>query len=468
MKPYLLSFAFLYLSAWCQAQVAIKPALSFPLTGDTVFWEVPNLGAKGRFVFNELEPDTKFRLHFKANQPVIVNLSDRASSIKVTSPAELVKTVTPVEIKHNGVLKVLNVTFIPPFNPSFSVNYSDKKDGRYIFENSPLYELVNIAFAITDKGSKDGSTFNLNTPYYKEIAQYFEPYRYHPLITLLNKNYFQGSPEYRMYRESAYNYSLRGDRIEVTGPYLNFEEGNSILDDKALWEDFALKSNFTAFYNKYRQYYQLLNKNASKMLPVKKMWKWCEQKFPNKYATYRMVISPLVNGFHSTQRISDAEFNECIMFLCSAENLKRHARTKIQTEISYTGLLLTEIDHNYINPVSDGYKDQLNNVFGKVGWITKGSQGEGYGNGIGFFNEYLTHAVYLLYIKDRYSSDEFVYAVKERTDLMTSRGFPRFKEFYAKLEFLYNKKEIKGDLTLAYPELISWASQISQSDDERK
>lgn len=51
---------------------------------------------------------------------------------------------------------------------------------------------------------------------------------------------------------------------------------------------------------------------------------------------------------------------------------------------------------------------------------------------------------------------------------MTSRGFPRFKEFYAKLEFLYNKKEIKGDLTLAYPELISWASQISQSDDERK
>jgi hypothetical protein len=260
-----------------------------------------------------------------------------------------------------------------------------------------------------------------------------------------------------MYRESAYNYAFVGDSISVTGPYVNFEEGNSILDDIDLWEDFARESRFQDFYNAHRPVYESMVNDAKKHLPVQQMWQWCERRFPNRYNTYRIIISPLVNGFHSTQKIESKAFNECIMFICGADGYDGY--TKKEKEGLYSGIVFTEIDHNYINPVSDRYRSQLDQVFDNDIWIKKQSQAEGYGDGTGYFNEYFTHAVYLLYVQDYYSKSELATISKNRIDLMLWRGFPKFKEFYLHLKFLYEHNGAKDDLTLLYPELIKWASE---------
>lgn len=456
---------FLFASLFCTlccAQIVTKPTLRLHIVSDTMFWDVSSLNAKGHLLFRELDPNSTIRLPFNNDKALSIDVGDgRGHSLTISSPEMLHKTVVPVEVKYKDEFKVINITFMPPFSPSFSDRYSNRQKGVYVVENTPLYELVNIVFSITDKGSKDASTFHLNTPYYLEVAKYFEPYRNHPLISQVNKIYYPGCPEYRMFRESAYNYAFVGNRIEVTGPYVGFEEGNTILENKAVWEDFALKSKFQDFYNAHQDYYKQVNERARQLLAVMDMWKWCEQKFPGRYDAYKIVISPLIDGFHSTQRVRSDNFNECLMFICGAQSLENGNLTEKQLEVSYAALLFTEIDHNYINPISDRYQDQLNNTFEREGWVSKGSQGESYGSGVGFFNEYLTHAVYLLFVEDLHSSDALAYAIKERVDLMSFRGFPRFREFYETLRAVY-KGKIKGDLTLAYPELIRWAAERNE------
>jgi hypothetical protein len=426
---------------------------------DTIQWEVPELQAKGALLFDELDPVTKMRLRFSSEKKVSLVLTSGVTNISFHSPSTLEISQHNVDVNRNGVKKTIQVNFLPPFKPSFSTLYK-KQTGAIYIENSATYELVNIAFALTEKGGADGGTFYLNTPYFQEVAEYFKDARSHPLIQMLNKVYAPGSSEYRMYRESAYNYSLRNGKIEVTGPYHNFEEGNSIMEAKELWEDFVSKTNFTAFYKQHEKLYAQQISEAKQLLPIKQMWTWCERKFPNRYHTYRVVISPMVNGFHSTQHITSDDFSECVMFLCDAHQLVNN-RSRIEAEVSYSGLLFTEIDHNYINPLSDKFKNELNKVFEQDGWITAGSQAAGYGSGVGYFNEYMTHAVFLLYVEDHYPASALTKAIDERTELMTWRGFPRFRLFYDELRRIIRADKTKAaDLSLVHPDVIQWAAQV--------
>jgi hypothetical protein len=381
-----------------RAQQVVKPAQTLVLTSDTIHYEIETLKVIGSLSFRDWESGGKINLYFDVDHPSQIKIGSKGQYLAVSSPLSQNKTLVPIDVTYNGVKKLLYVSFTPKFKPAFSERY-EKKEGQIIFENKPLYELVNIVFALTEKGNKDEMTFNINSNYYKEVWRYFNSYRTHPLLAFANKLYEPGSPVYRMYRESAYNYSFQGDSIVVTGPYANFEEGNTVLDDLELWQDFARKSNFQKFYNDHKNVYAMEIALAKKYLPVKQMWKWCEVKLPDRYHTYRIVISPLVNGFHSTQRIVSNDFKECIMFVCGPKVFDYKKHTSKEVEGLYSGIVFTEIDHNYINPISDKYKQQLDEAFGSKLWAKKGSQAEGYGNGTGYFNEYMTHALFLLYIQ---------------------------------------------------------------------
>jgi hypothetical protein len=453
MKSSLLLIAAFVVSFSLKAQFVFEPSRTYQITGDTIKWNVPEFQASGQFLFNQLEPSTHIRLPFTNEKPVHIEFSQQGNNIKLISPSKLMRTIAPIKVIRGNEAKILNVTFLTPFSPTFSDRYIKPKAGQVVFENPALYELVNIAFSLTKKGSEDKGTFNINTSYYNDIVEYFGKFRNHPLIEKLNKLYQPGSSEYRMYRESAYNYSLVKGLIEVTGPYRDFEEGNTILEDRELWEDFIRASNYEVFYQRNTKFYRQELDHAKETLPVEQMWKWCEQKFPGKYHTYRIVISPLVNGFHSTQNINSREFNECIMFICGVGNIT--AVDKTDREVSYSALLLTEIDHNYINPISAKFETRLKAIFGQD-WVTPGSQGAAYGNGMAYFNEYLTHAVYLLYVEDFYSETVLANAVRSRIELMEWRGFPRFKEFYNELRSLHKSSAIRNDLTLAYEPIMSW------------
>jgi len=153
-------------------------------------------------------------------------------------------------------------------------------------------------------------------------------------------------------------------------------------------------------------------------------------RFPNRYHTYRIVISPLINGFHSTMHVNSGSSNECIMFICGPNVVNAGKYSPKEWEGLYSGIVFTEIDHNYINPLSENYKEELSKTFGDPRWIKKDSQAAGYGNGTAYFNEYFTHAVFLLYIKDYYTKQELA--------------------------------TIKTTLSRLYPALIEWGTLMKQ------
>jgi len=66
-------------------------------------------------------------------------------------------------------------------------------------------------------------------------------------------------------------------------------------------------------------------------------------------------------------------------------------------------MVFTEIDHNYCNPVSSKYQNEIDSIFSDSSkWINKTGNVELYPTLVAIFNEYTTHAVYLLYVRNQF------------------------------------------------------------------
>jgi len=194
-------------------------------------------------------------------------------------------------------------------------------------------------------------------------------------------------------------------------------------------------------------------------MPVKKMWTWLEKEFPNKYDAYKIVLSPLINGAHNTQKYSANGFTEIAMFVCGVEREKEQNKNLLEGIMS--GIVFTEIDHNYVNPVSDKYAKQIDEVFKeRTKWTDSSENANLYNSSYAVFNEYMTHALFCLYAYLNYSKDDFEKVNKLREDLMiTKRGFLRFKEFNNELLKLYISKKQGETVTDLYPKILQWARE---------
>jgi len=232
---------------------------------------------------------------------------------------------------------------------------------------------------------------------------------------------------------------------------------------KPLIEDFAAKSKFRSFYKSNLEYYYKAIQRQKELLPVKQMWTWLEEQFPKtKYQSYRIVFSPLIGGSHSTQRYStyskSGRFEENTMFVCGTDKYdKRPNLSEKQKEGLMTGIVFTEIDHNYVNPATNKYAKVIDSIFlNRNIWTTHGNSSDYYNSPVSVFNEYMTHAAFCLYILDMYDKPTADFVINEREELMVSRrNFIRFKEFDRELIRLRQEhKDLK--VVDLYPFILEW------------
>lgn len=376
---------------------------------------------------------------------------------------------------NNCFIYILVLVFGILTNRSFAQGTTDSSvrisDSKITYEVPMVYELMHIAMALCDTNIV-ANGYNVykevienETDYYKEVMNYFGPYKNHTLINKLNKSLKENANNYISNLQLAYNSSYINNEIKKNAvlPLMNQIAYRLSSESRKDLNEFAKITKFAEFYHQHKEYYASMLEEVQLIADVNNQQIWLEKNFPKKYNSYSIVISPLMGGTHFTTRYTEGKLNKCIMYVSNFyPNKNRKASVNYAL---YTGVVMTEIDHNYVNPVSDLYKSELKVIMGgkyRRFWADGGFSSS-YKNGYKVFNEYMTHAVYLLYILEHSNiNDHSTIESLKINAMIKHRSFIKFEKFYAELKPQYTKKSSTETIADLYPLMIAWCKKENE------
>jgi hypothetical protein len=118
-------------------------------------------------------------------------------------------------------------------------------------------------------------------------------------------------------------------------------------------------------------------------------------------------------------------------------------------------MVFTEIDHNYVNPTTDGYKKELEKVMPDHKKFN--TEKQGYKSAYMTFNEYMTWALYSCYVMDHYDAETAERVIsREELFMEQRRGFIRYKAFNRFLMDWYKQYKGQRPLEACYPDALAW------------
>ncbi len=259
------------------------------------------------------------------------------------------------------------------------------------------YELSNIILALTEYGRTDKWDVQKVPPYYNRVLEYFEPVKNHPLLDSVNYSRKKWE-QFLGFRTDAYAFSFDANN-HLTRDFkfqsFSFPEFDTHID---LINDFVEKSNFRNFYKSNEDFYNQIITNYKEFYFVNKSKTFLESiagKAFDDNVKYKIVISPLVGGqncHRDIDSLTTADFPNI-----SKELMLGALDTDLKSRISDNHSLFTEMDHGYLNPISKKFEKQILTYYNKDIW----DKDSGY-TGIDSFNEYLTWAVYDVYVNEQF------------------------------------------------------------------
>lgn len=348
----------------------------------------------------------------------------------------------------------------------FSKQYIKQHKGKALVKIPPVFELVNVLMALHPHAGRDHNLFDSQSDYFQKVKTYFSPYQNHPAIDTINK--YLGIP--RLDTEKMrylfpmqaydYHYALKMNavsydfdnhgRIVFNGQIKqvgqDWMQGFDPMKDISIFEDFAKKSRFQEFYKENENYYQELLSSYQKLNPIDKMVDWLTQKFDFSYESFLIYFSPLNQGAQATTQFEQKGFKQTFMFVSKVKNEPEY--TQAQNELFSSWILFTEIDHNFVNPLSNKMLKQINSSFASREKWALGEITQAYPDPYSVFNEYMTFALFSLYAYDHYSKEDLDIFLPNFEEMMqNTRGFIRFKDFNRALLKFYseNKKTSAKD-----------------------
>lgn len=409
-----------------------------------------------------LSPEAKPDVYsFFATQPKIVSFITDVDSISITvEPGKNYDFVILLHNKDSCYTRVSSVfrRGITEFTPQFIKTQKGKSE----FLVPEVKELVHVLMALTPTGLRDSNLVNHQTPYYKKVLEQFGGYQNEPVVQDIEKLLSASWINYYNLSMNALRYYFDKNNLKTDPTY--YQMGFGTNNFEALQKlipainDFAKKTNFRAFFKKNQAYYEAQKRTLTSQMPIRQQWDWLERHFPERYAHYRVVFSPLIRGSHAAQRFNDGNFQQCMIFICgpvASPNPNPNVEEGLMTRIAFT-----EFDHNYVNPVSDKYVAKINDAFGVLDKWVLAEVKSSYGNAYSVFNEYMTWAVFSLYASERFSAKNFqeINAITENL-MVRGRGFTKFREFNQKLLQLYQNRPKDQKVVDLYPSILDWANQ---------
>jgi hypothetical protein len=363
--------------------------------------------------------------------------------------------------------RIVGTRFIPA--AIFDKNYQARNKGKVSVEIPEVYELVNVAIAMTPTGIADKGLVDQDTDYYKRMRAWFDKYQNHPLLAALDAELKKNARLYFSLKNNGYAFEFdKGGKIVQSKIYDRTahtgERTNALRPYVPQLQSFSDQTNFRRFYKENRKTYQELIAFYRDVANIPEMIKWLNKNFPGTvYDSHKIIFSPLVGGDQSVNWIESNGFRELqahILFFDPSELDQWFGPNGLSEK---AGLIFrgnnafTEINHGYINLEADKYADRITRaISNRDFWVDK-RKGPGYYRGLATFNEYMNWGLVSLRIADYAPKDEQdkMIAVIDRF-LTKGKGFLQFEAFDKFLINLYRTR--KPDQTLAdlYPHIIDW------------
>jgi hypothetical protein len=343
----------------------------------------------------------------------------------------------------------------PELEANFSDEYISQHRGNYFIQIPEVYELANIIMAIKYQNSNYDFFIQKNTQYFEKVINSFNSYKSSELFIEFSYTETDFTSNYS-FRESSYKYIFENKVIVPTNIYLKQYWINVFEKHLDEIQEFSDISNFQNFYINNLDYYNSQISLYDSLVPIRDIWDWLENQFSKKYDCYKIIFSPLSFGSNSAQWYRTPNYNESLMFVSGFQ--KEIDTFDTISVLLKTRLLFTEIDHNYVNPASDKYIDEITSSMSNLTvWKNENQINELYDNAYSVFNEYMTWAVYDIYIFEKYPIRVFE-DIRQITinKMEEGRGFIRFQEFEDYLISLYQNRADNEKLENLYPQILQW------------
>lgn len=326
-------------------------------------------------------------------------------------------------------------------------------------EITESYELGNIILALTKYGRTDPWDVQKIPPYYTDIIEYFEPVKNHPLLDSANYSRIDWK-KFLGFRTDIFAFSFN-EKGKLKRDFLFNSFGPQEVDKYLdLINDFIEKSNYRSFFLAKKNFYDQIISNYKEFYFIDKSFEFLDKIAPKPKEEiienrYIIAISPLVGGQNCHREIdgiASVDFPNI-----SEELILGKLEDNIVNRISENHTIFTEIDHGYVNSISDKYSELIRNNFDFEKW----DKDSGY-PGIAIFNEYMTWAVYDLFAKECFpqiATDSIIVSWQKQN---VTRGFIAQNVFSKKLLELYKESESK-QLESLYEPLLKWCKDIEKT-----
>lgn len=352
---------------------------------------------------------------------------------------------------------------------NFDQKYIKANDENTTIEINEAQKLIYIVISLTDFANKNPNLINQDTEYFQDVKKYFSKYAKHSVVEKFDHLLKENIANYIILSGNAYGFSFKGDKIVPTNIY-NFPakgigkyevKTNPIVTYLKDLEAFVNVSDYRKFYKNHKTYYNSLKNEYKNYATIDEQKEWLENRFDYKINSYRVLTSPLISALNATHTFEDNHFKEMLLFLPTIRNDKEWSE-KFRKAMN-TRIIFTEIDHNYVGPVSAKNLDKINTIFNdRKKWVDEENKGiPHYPNPLKVYDEYLTWGLFILYSYDKFGTDKNLFTeIIDNVNMMMveKRGFIKAKEFNAELLSLY-KNNTDKKIEILYKPLLEWSSK---------
>lgn len=371
----------------------------------------------------------------------------------------------PLQITFNGteIATVIRAQLDTP-PARFDDAYQAAHRGKTVVEVPEVYELVNIAIAISPFGQGDHDMVYHDSPYYAAVQTHFTPYVDHPLIKRVDAMLRADRFDYFTFKMNGYAFVFDAEGRIVRSPVYDRTGFAGSLDNAVLpylddLQSFADASGFRPFYREHRDLYAQQIRFFEEEAQVTRISSWLNERFPSvkPYDGVKIVFSPLVAYNQSLTTLESNGYRELQPHVNYPYRANR-GLTPQGAAIQRSAILFTEMNHGFINPVAEKYRERIAKALtNRAAWADDTKAPGGYPGTEALFNEYMNWALVSLYYRDLMTPEDFTISHGAVVDNMENgRGFLKFAAFDAELLRLYGARMPGGTIEQLYPAMLDW------------